>query len=92
MSEEVGSPGIHAFAQAQRAALAADLLIGSDGPRVSIDRPTIYLGSRGAMNLELTLNLREGGHHSGNWGGLLANPASSWRTRLLPSCRKPAKF
>ena len=74
MSEEVGSPGIHAFAQAQRAALAADLLIGSDGPRVTIDRPTIYLGSRGAMNLELTLNLREGGHHSGNWGGLLANP------------------
>ena len=74
MSEEVGSPGIHAFAQAQRAALAADLLIGSDGPRVTIDRPTIYLGSRGAMNLELSLNLREGGHHSGNWGGLLANP------------------
>jgi len=74
MSEEVGSHGIHAFAQAQRAALAADLLIGSDGPRVTIDRPTIYLGSRGAMNLELTLNLREGGHHSGNWGGLLANP------------------
>jgi len=74
MSEEVGSHGIHAFAQAQRAALAADLLIGSDGPRVTIDRPTIYLGSRGAMNLELSLNLREGGHHSGNWGGLLANP------------------
>ena len=74
MSEEVGSPGIHAFAKAHRADLAADLLIGSDGPRVTVDRPTIYLGSRGAMNLELTLNLREGGHHSGNWGGLLANP------------------
>src|SRR3954462_7109493 len=74
MSEEVGSPGIHAFAQAQRAALSADLLIGSDGPRVAIERPTIYLGSRGAMNLELSLNLRDGGHHSGNWGGLLANP------------------
>jgi acetylornithine deacetylase/succinyl-diaminopimelate desuccinylase-like protein len=74
MSEEVGSPGIHAFAKAHLAGLAADLLIGSDGPRVTVDRPTIYLGSRGAMNLELTLNLRKGGHHSGNWGGLLANP------------------
>src|SRR5947199_1243512 len=69
MSEEVGSPGIHAFAKAQRSALAADLLIGSDGPRVAIDRPTIYLGSRGAMNLGLVLKLREGGPHSGNWGG-----------------------
>ena len=22
------------------------------------------------------MNLREGGHHSGNWGGVLANPAT----------------
>jgi acetylornithine deacetylase/succinyl-diaminopimelate desuccinylase-like protein len=26
------------------------------------------------MNFDLTVDLREGGHHSGNWGGLLANP------------------
>jgi acetylornithine deacetylase/succinyl-diaminopimelate desuccinylase-like protein len=32
------------------------------------------MGSRGAMNIEFGLTLREGGHHSGNWGGLLANP------------------
>ena len=76
MSEEVGSPGIHAFAEAHRAELTADLLIGSDGPRVAIETPTLYMGSRGAMNLELILDLREGGHHSGNWGGLLANPGT----------------
>jgi acetylornithine deacetylase/succinyl-diaminopimelate desuccinylase-like protein len=37
-------------------------------------RPTLFLGSRGAINFELVADLREGGHHSGNWGGLIANP------------------
>jgi acetylornithine deacetylase/succinyl-diaminopimelate desuccinylase-like protein len=32
------------------------------------------LGSRGAFNFDLVIELREGAHHSGNWGGLLANP------------------
>jgi acetylornithine deacetylase/succinyl-diaminopimelate desuccinylase-like protein len=27
-------------------------------------------------NFDLKLRLREGGHHSGNWGGLLANPGT----------------
>src|SRR5205807_7133652 len=47
-----------------------------DGPRLSSDRPTIFLGSRGAFNFELDVELREGAHHSGNWGGLLANPGT----------------
>jgi acetylornithine deacetylase/succinyl-diaminopimelate desuccinylase-like protein len=32
------------------------------------------LGCRGALNFDLVCDLREGGHHSGNWGGLIANP------------------
>ena len=32
------------------------------------------LGCRGAINFDLVCDLREGGHHSGNWGGLIANP------------------
>ncbi|MBL8669292.1 MAG: M20 family metallopeptidase [Alphaproteobacteria bacterium] len=74
MSEEIGSPGIHAFCEQQRALLKADILVSSDGPRLSAGRPTLFMGSRGAMNLDFSLTLREGGHHSGNWGGLLANP------------------
>ena len=73
MGEEAGSPGLRALAATERDALAADVLIGSDGPRLSADRPTVFLGSRGAMNFELSVDLREGGHHSGNWGGVLAN-------------------
>ena len=74
--EEVGSPGLHAACRELRAELAADVLIASDGPRLSAQRPTIFLGSRGSINFTLALDLREGGHHSGNWGGLLRNPAS----------------
>jgi acetylornithine deacetylase/succinyl-diaminopimelate desuccinylase-like protein len=74
--EEVGSPGLHALCSALRQELAADVLIASDGPRLNAQRPTIFLGSRGSINFALELNLRDGGHHSGNWGGLLRNPAS----------------
>ncbi len=76
MGEEAGSPGLRPFCHAQAEALAADLLIASDGPRLNADRPTLFLGSRGAYNFDLSLHLREGGHHSGNWGGLLRNPGT----------------
>jgi acetylornithine deacetylase/succinyl-diaminopimelate desuccinylase-like protein len=76
MGEETGSPGLAEFCRAHRNDLAADVLIASDGPRLRIDRPTVYLGTRGVANFDLTLKLREGGHHSGNWGGLLRNPGT----------------
>lgn len=74
--EECGSPGLRALCAGMRDDLAADLLIASDGPRVHAERPTLFLGSRGGANLTLRVNLREGAHHSGNWGGLLRNPAT----------------
>ncbi len=74
--EETGSPGLAEFCTAQRDALAADVLIASDGPRLHADRPTVYLGTRGVANFDLVLRLRDGGHHSGNWGGLLRNPGT----------------
>jgi acetylornithine deacetylase/succinyl-diaminopimelate desuccinylase-like protein len=72
--EEVGSPGLAEFCARERGRLSADVLIASDGPRLSARRPTLYLGSRGALNMDFTVDLRAGAHHSGNWGGLLANP------------------
>ena len=72
--EEVGSPGLRDICRNHKDRLAADVLIASDGPRLAPERPTIYMGTRGALNFDMTVDLREGGHHSGNWGGLLANP------------------
>ncbi|WP_411150789.1 M20 family metallopeptidase [Streptomyces sp. A30] len=74
--EESGSPGLHEFCHRFKDDLAADVLIASDGPRLAADRPTLFLGSRGAANLRLSVPLRAGAHHSGNWGGALRNPAT----------------
>ena len=73
--EEAGSPGLAAFCEARRDELAADVFLASDGPRLHAERPTLFMGSRGAVNFELSLRARERGYHSGNWGGLLSNPA-----------------
>ena len=75
LGEEAGSKGLAELVAAHKADFAADLLVASDGPRVRLDRPTLTLGCRGTVNFDLVCDLREGGHHSGNWGGALANPA-----------------
>ena len=74
MGEENGSPGLRELCTQHQDLLRADLLIASDGPRLSAERPTVFLGSRGSMNFDLTIEARAGGHHSGNWGGLISNP------------------
>jgi acetylornithine deacetylase/succinyl-diaminopimelate desuccinylase-like protein len=75
-SEEIGSPDLRGVCEALRDELKADLFLASDGPRLSADRPTIFLGCRGGLRIHLDVVLRDGGHHSGNWGGVLANPAT----------------
>ena len=72
--EETGSPGLAELFKRHGPDFAADVLIASDGPRVDPSRPTLFMGSRGAINFELVIDLRDGGHHSGNWGGLLRDP------------------
>ncbi|MCZ8309543.1 MAG: M20 family metallopeptidase [Magnetospirillum sp.] len=74
MGEEVGSPGLRELCAAHKEKFAADVLIASDGPRLSAERPTLFLGSRGSMNFDLEIDARGGAHHSGNWGGLISNP------------------
>ena len=76
MGEEIGSPDLPQICREWRDDLKADLLLASDGPRLSAERPTLFLGCRGGIRIHLDVNLREGGHHSGNWGGVLANPAT----------------
>ncbi|BBC32112.1 hypothetical protein SGFS_034060 [Streptomyces graminofaciens] len=75
--EEIGSPGLAEFAAAHRAELRADVLIASDGPRVDAATPTLFLGARGGVQLALDVNLRPDSYHSGNWGGILRNPATT---------------
>jgi acetylornithine deacetylase/succinyl-diaminopimelate desuccinylase-like protein len=102
MGEEIGSPDLREVCQSLRDELKADLFLASDGPRLSADRPTIFLGCRGGIRILLDVNLREGSHHSGNWGGVLANPATilanaiatlaDGKGRLLLDVMKPPRI
>ena len=73
--EEMGSPGLAEFCAMHKDALSAAVMIASDGPRLHSDTPTMFMGARGGISFDLIVDLRDGAHHSGNWGGLLADPA-----------------
>ena len=73
-SEEIGSPGLREFCETNRDRLAADVLIGSDGPRLNRRYPTMFMGSRGNMVCRLRVQCRGDDRHSGNWGGVLRDP------------------
>ncbi|QLF70490.1 M20 family metallopeptidase [Peteryoungia desertarenae] len=74
MGEETGSLGLREFFETNKALLSADVLIASDGPRLEARTPTMFMGSRGGLSFDLVVRLRDGDHHSGNFGGLLADP------------------
>jgi acetylornithine deacetylase/succinyl-diaminopimelate desuccinylase-like protein len=74
-AEERGSKGLREFVAGNAELLAADVLIASDGPRVEPAVPTIATGTRGTFHFDLVVKLRDGGMHSGHWGGLTRDPA-----------------
>ncbi|MBF6638101.1 M20 family metallopeptidase [Rouxiella silvae] len=76
MGEEISSPGLAYICRIHKETLRADIFLASDGPRLNAERPTLFLGSRGAVNFRLTVNARDKDYHSGNWGGLLHNPGT----------------
>src|SRR3979409_1423287 len=57
---EIGSPDLRHVCEQLRDELKADLFLASDGPRLSADRPTIFLGCRGGIRIPLDGNLRDG--------------------------------
>ncbi|HLZ73317.1 MAG TPA: M20/M25/M40 family metallo-hydrolase [Dehalococcoidia bacterium] len=74
--EEHGSPHLEAIVRRHRARIEADLLAGSDGPK-SNDAPTIVLGVRGIVGVELRAdNGRGQSVHSGNYGNIVASPVT----------------
>lgn len=75
--EENGSPHLAAFVDENRALLAADVAYTSDGPVHESGRPSLLLGVRGMLGIELRVRGANRDVHSGNRGGLVPQPA--WR-------------
>jgi acetylornithine deacetylase/succinyl-diaminopimelate desuccinylase-like protein len=72
--EETGSVPLPKFIEANRARLAADLCVYSDGPMFPNDQPVLLMGVRGNLGLEFVAKGAKRNLHSGNFGGVAPNP------------------
>lgn len=72
--EESGSENIYAFVQEHGERLQADVCVISDGGIVSPEQPSLVLGLRGIVTMELHVTGPERDLHSGHYGGNVHNP------------------
>ncbi|MGH9314909.1 MAG: M20/M25/M40 family metallo-hydrolase [Vicinamibacterales bacterium] len=86
--EEAGSLNLVPAISKYRDKLAADLMVIFDGPVHSSGRPTVALGARGIITMDLTVYGPKSGVHSGNYGNWIPNPA--WRLVHLLATMKDA--
>lgn len=75
--EEIGSPNLAPFLEANRASLASDVIAISDTGMVAPGVPTFGYGLRGIACCEVILRGSKGDLHSGLFGGAVANPATA---------------
>ncbi|WP_298210556.1 M20/M25/M40 family metallo-hydrolase [Ferrimicrobium sp.] len=72
--EEIGSPHLSAFVAEHKAMLAADLVISADGAMWRPDEPSLSIGSKGLLSMDLVVTGAHDDLHSGRYGGVVANP------------------
>jgi acetylornithine deacetylase/succinyl-diaminopimelate desuccinylase-like protein len=75
--EEMGSPNLGAFVRENKKLLKADIACSSDGSMHPSGRPTISLGCRGMLYIELICRGTGKDLHSGSYGGAIDSPF--WR-------------
>jgi acetylornithine deacetylase/succinyl-diaminopimelate desuccinylase-like protein len=73
--EEVGSRNLDDYISANKAALAADVVVISDSPMFDRGIPSICYGLRGLAYFQIDLRGTASDLHSGSFGGAVANPA-----------------
>ena len=73
--EEIGSPHLEPFLEANRERLAADVVAVSDGSQLDADTPAITCGIRGMAYMQINVEGPRFDLHSGAFGGNVANPA-----------------
>jgi acetylornithine deacetylase/succinyl-diaminopimelate desuccinylase-like protein len=74
--EEIGSPHLPAFLHRHRDRFQGDVMLITDGPMHPSGRPTVSLGVRGVMMLEINLQRANQVLHSGHYGN--AAPNAAW--------------
>ncbi|HWB99556.1 MAG TPA: M20/M25/M40 family metallo-hydrolase, partial [Bryobacteraceae bacterium] len=84
--EEILSPDMPAFIQANRARLACDLVVSADGWQWSETESDLRVGLRGVCSLEIDVTGPLRDLHAGSHGGAVANPIHAL-TAMLASLR-----
>lgn len=72
--EEIGSPHLPAFIQANGALLKANMIFSADGSQWAPDQPALFTGLKGLVAAEITVTGAASDQHSGQQGGGIANP------------------
>lgn len=72
--EEIGSPSLPAFCEANKELLKADVILVSDTGMIAPDIPSITTGLRGLAYWEVEVTGPNRDLHSGLFGGAVANP------------------
>lgn len=72
--EEVGSPSLEAFCEANKKLLKSDYILVSDTGMISMETPSITTGLRGLAYWEIEVTGPNRDLHSGHFGGAVANP------------------
>ncbi|MEO8772580.1 MAG: dipeptidase, partial [Ferruginibacter sp.] len=72
--EEVGSPNLAKFVNANKELLKADCVLISDSAMISLDTPSLDIGLRGLSYIEVEVTGPNRDLHSGVYGGAVANP------------------
>lgn len=73
--EEKGSINLAPFAENHKDLLQADIAFTADGPMEGKDQPSVTLGNRGLLYIELNAQGAVRDNHSGNKGNIAPNPA-----------------
>ena len=86
--EEISSPHLAEFINANRDLLACDLVLSADGGQWEEDQPALHIGLRGLYAFQINMTGAAHDVHSGTYGGTFMNPATAL-ARLISSMHDP---
>ena len=86
--EEIGSPHLAEYLTAHAAELAADLVISADGAMWRPGEPSLSIGSKGLVSMDIIVEGATADLHSGRYGGTVANPLHAL-SQILASLHHP---
>ena len=84
--EEIGSPNLPEFMEAEAERFACDLVVSSDGGQMTETQPILLVGTKGLASMQIDVRGANSDLHSGIYGGTIQNPIHAL-CRIIDSMR-----